>query len=105
MRAGKLDRRITIQRATETKDEFNNPVETWADVATVWAEARPMRGAERFQAQEIAGAAVMTFVLRYRADVTVRDRISYDGMTWAIRDVRKAGRRVATEIDCTARAE
>lgn len=105
MRAGKLDRRVTIRRATQTRDAFNNPVETWYDVATVWAQQRPNRGGERFTAQEIAGAAVTTFHLRFRVDVTVMDRIQYDGRDWNILDVREIGRRVVTEIDCTARAE
>lgn len=105
MRAGKLDRRVTIRRATETRDDFNNPVQTWADVATVWAQQRPNRGSERFTAQENAGAAVMTFHIRFRSDVTVKDRIQYDGREWDIADVREIGRRVVTEIDCTARAE
>lgn len=105
MRAGKLDRRVTIRRASVTYDAFNNPVETWADAATVWAQQRPNRGGERFTAQEIAGAAVMTFHIRHRSDVTVKDRIQYDGREWDIRDVREIGRRVVTEIDCTARAE
>lgn len=35
-KAGNLDRRITIQRATKINNEFNEPIETWADLATVW---------------------------------------------------------------------
>jgi SPP1 family predicted phage head-tail adaptor len=105
MRAGKLDRRVTIRRATVTYDAFNEPVQAWADVATVWAQQRPNRGGERFTAQEIAGAAVITFHIRHRSDVTVADRIQHDGREWDIRDVREIGRRVVTEIDCTARAE
>jgi SPP1 family predicted phage head-tail adaptor len=106
MRAGKLDRRLTIQRATIVlTPPFNEPVETWVDVATVWAQQRPNRGAERFSAQEINGEAVMTFHIRYRSDVTVKDRIRYEGRTWNILDVREVGRRVVTEIDAVAREE
>lgn len=105
MRAGKLDRRITIERATIARDSFNAPVETWAAVATVWAQQRPNRGAERFAVQEVAGAAVMTFHIRYRADLTVKDRIRYAGRLWNITDVRELGRRVGTEFDCVARAD
>lgn len=105
MRAGKLDRRVTIQRATTASNSFNEPIETWADVATVWGQQRPNRGNERFAAQEVAGSAVMTFQIRYRSDVTVKDRLSYDGRLWNILDVRELGRREATEIDAVARAE
>ena len=105
MRAGKLDRRIVIERAVISRDAFNAPVETWVPVATVWAQQRPNRGAERFAAQEVAGSAVMSFHLRYRKDITVKDRIRYQDRLWNITDVREIGRRVVTEIDCVARAE
>jgi SPP1 family predicted phage head-tail adaptor len=106
MRAGKLDRRITLQRAiVATPSAFNEPTPDWVDIATVWAQQRPNRGAERFSAQEINGQAVMTFHIRYRSDVTVQDRILYEGRLWNIVDVREIGRRVVTEIDVVARAE
>ena len=105
MRAGKLDRRITIQRATTIANARNEPIESWSDLATVWAQQRPNRGQERFAAQEIAGQAVMTFHIRYRADLKTTDRILYSGKLWNILDIREIGRRVVTEIDVVARAE
>jgi SPP1 family predicted phage head-tail adaptor len=105
MRAGKLDRRITIQRATTAANARNEQIETWSDLATVWAQQRPNRGQERFAAQEVAGQSVMTFHIRYRRDLTVKDRISYQGKVWDILDVREVGRNVVTEIDVVARAE
>ena len=104
MRAGKLDRRVTIQRATTAPNGFNEPVETWTDVATVWAQQRPNRGAERFSAQEINGQAVMTFHIRYRTDLRVSDRIIYGGRVWNVIDIREVGRRVVTEFDAVAEA-
>ena len=105
MRAGKLDRRITIQRSTTVNNAFNEPVKAWSDLATVGAQQRPNRGAERFTAKEIAGQSVMTFHIRYRADLTVGDRIVYEGRIWNIVDLREIGRRVVTEIDAVAEAE
>ncbi|WP_226578884.1 phage head closure protein [Acuticoccus sediminis] len=106
MRAGKLDRRVTLERLTDGgTDAFNVAIEEWAEVATVWAQARPNRGAERFTAAEVNGSAVMSFQIRYRSDVTVKDRLVYEGRVWNIVDVREVGRRVVTEIDATARAE
>jgi SPP1 family predicted phage head-tail adaptor len=107
MRAGKLDRRITIQRKSVTESGSGEPIETWADLATVWAQARPLRGDERFATRQLVGTAVMTFHIRYRGDlaITVKDRISYDGKLWDILDVREVGRHVVTEIDTKARAD
>jgi SPP1 family predicted phage head-tail adaptor len=105
MRAGKLDRRLTIQRVTTVPGPFNEPVETWTDVATVWAQERPDRGTERFSAQGLTAQVVMVFHIRYRADVTVEDRLLYKERTWNIIDVAELGRRVVTEIYAVARAE
>lgn len=107
MRAGKLDRRIIIERASVTALPSGEPVESWSPIATVWAQARPVRGDERFAARQLVGTAVMTFHMRYRADLalTVKDRIIYDGKTWDILDIREIGRRVVMEIDAKARAD
>lgn len=104
MRAGKLDRRITIQRSSVTYNDFNEPIKGWTDVATVWAQQRPNRGGERFTAQEIYGQSGMTFHIRYRADLRVDDRILYQGNVWNIVDIREVGRRVVTEFDVVAEA-
>ena len=80
MRAGKLDRRLTIRRFTEIgRTPLNEPIHDWVDVAAVWAQQRPQRGSERFAAAQINGTAVMTFHIRYRADVSVQTRLVYEG--------------------------
>jgi SPP1 family predicted phage head-tail adaptor len=50
--AGRLDRRISIESKTVVQDEFGQPVETWAELATVWAHKRDIRANERFRAQQ-----------------------------------------------------
>ncbi|WP_157014893.1 phage head closure protein [Mesorhizobium xinjiangense] len=105
MRAGKIDRRLTIRRFTVVgTNPLNEDIYDWADIATVWAQQRPNRGNERFAAQQIAGSAVMTFHIRYR-DVSVTDRLRYAGKEWNITDVREIGRGVVTEIDAVARQD
>jgi len=103
MRAGKMDRRVTLLKFEEIgRDALNTPIEDWVETATLWAQQRPERGAERFSAAQIAGAKVMTFHVRYRDDIGVKDRLSYEGQTFEITDVRELGRRVVSEIDCVA---
>lgn len=103
MRAGKMDRRVTLLKFGEIgRDALNTPIEGWVPAATVWAQQRPERGGERFSAAQIAGGRVMVFHLRYRADIGVKDRLSYEGQTFEISDVRELGRRVVSEIDCVA---
>lgn len=107
MRAGRLDRRIVIQKKTLTHDEWGEEVETWADLMTVWAQQQPDRGDERFAHQQLLGTAAMTFVIRARPDLalTVEHRISYHGRTWDITDVRELGRNQGLEVDAKARVD
>ena len=102
---GLLDRRVKIQALTTAADGAGQPVETWSDIATVWARVRPFRGGERFLARQVVGQAVTTFEIRHRAGVTILNRLVYAGRSWDIHDVREVGRREGLELDATARSE
>lgn len=108
MRAGTLDRRITIQRQTSTLSDSGDPVVVWADVATVYARKLENRGQERFTTQQIVGRAMKTFQFRWSAtvaEVTTKHRIVFDGRDHDITDVREIGRREGIEVDCFAPSE
>jgi SPP1 family predicted phage head-tail adaptor len=108
MRAGNLDRSIIIQAKTPTQNEFGEPVDVWAKIHTadtIPAAVRPLRGSESFTARQVVGKAVVTFRIRYRADVTTLNRIVYNGRDHDIHDVREVGRREGLEIDASARSE
>ena len=53
MRAGELNRRITLQIKTITYDTVNEPIETWTDFATVWAAVITTGGREFYAAQKL----------------------------------------------------
>lgn len=108
MRAGDLDRRVTIERFTTTRDDFNNPVPDWAVLATVSASVEHIRDAERWTAQEVGASATMRFQIRYSstvADLNAKDRLVYDGDTFDIVAVKEIGRRQGLEITAAARAD
>lgn len=103
MRAGKLDRRIRLERYNaDARNELNEIVPSWSLIAEVWAQQRPNRGAERFQSGQLSGQIVMTFHIRWRGDVMREDRIVYEGRAYNIKDLRELGRRSVLEIDCVA---
>jgi SPP1 family predicted phage head-tail adaptor len=106
-RSEDLDRRVAIQRKTVTESASGEPIETWAPLATVWAQILPDRGRERHATRQLIGTAVTMLRTRYRADLalTVQDRLVFDGKTWDIHDVREIGRHDFHEIDATARAD
>lgn len=103
MQAGRLDRRIRIEEATTSADSFGQPLETWALVAEVWAELAPLKGGERWMAQQVTAETTTRFRIRYRDDVTEKMRIVYDGAEYDIASVTEIGRREGLEIMATAK--
>lgn len=85
MKAGSLDRRITIQRKTTTESASGEPIHAWSNLvlrrpASMW----PVKGDERFtSAQEVAEEQI-EFRVRYSsnlADLTPKDRIIHPALT------------------------
>ncbi len=108
--AGFLDRRIIIERATVAPDDFNEPVETWSTLATVYANAADVSAGEGYRAQEVGAQISTRFTVRYStttATVTPTDRISFKGRIYNITEVReKTGTRNRwIEIDAAARSD
>lgn len=98
MRAGELDRKIVIERVTETQNAIGEPVASWATFATVWAAVKPVRGREYFAAQGMQAEADSVFRIRWLDGVTPKMRISYDGAVYDIQHVAELGRRAGLEL-------
>ena len=105
MRAGRMDKRITIQQVTETQDGYGDPADSWAAYKTVWAEVLEKRGREYFNNPETVAAAPAVFRIRYLAGVTRKMRISYDSETYDIESIAMIGRKEGLEIIATAIAD
>ena len=105
MRAGQLDRRITLRAPTATQDAAGQQIDTMSVVATVWANEFPLRGEEGFAAAQKYGEVTTRFRIRYLAGITVRHDLVYDGRTYDIKAVLPIGRRVGLELIACARAE
>lgn len=108
MDAARLDRRIALRRATVSANAFNEQVETWATLATVWAHVAPVSDGERLRAGQTLASKLNRFTIRYSATaatVDPRDRIQYEGRDYDIHAVKEVGRRQFLEITAAARAE
>jgi SPP1 family predicted phage head-tail adaptor len=106
--AGKMDRRITLERFTETVDQFNEPVKAWGVLATRAASYEPLSDGERFRAGETAANASARFVIRYGStvsDLNPKDRLTFGGVIYDIVRVKEIGRREGLEITANARAD
>ena len=105
MRAGELDRRVTIEYKTEAPDTSGQPIETWKTLFETWATVRPLRGDERYMSEQTVASADTQFRIRFRADITPLNRINYDGRIYDITGVIELGRTEGLEILGRTRAE
>jgi head-tail adaptor len=71
MRAGRLDRRIAVQRLTVTASGSGEPLETWTTIGGVarWASKSPVTGLERFGSQQLEAKEQVEFRLRWAGDL------------------------------------
>ena len=104
MKPGPLDRRVTIQRKTVVYDEYNSPVEAWANLATLSAQVIQQSGREFLSADQTQAERRVLFRLRWFDGVTVLDRVSYGGRLHNIQDVKELGRREGLELMTLAAA-
>lgn len=108
MQAGKLDRRITVRRAVVTQNAYNEDVETWSDLFTVWASYKPVSDAEQVKAAAVGASITARFQIRWSAQavsITPLDQLSFEGRAFNITGVKEIGRREGLEISAVARAE
>lgn len=110
MDAGRLDRRITIERYTSTAGSLNEEVRTWSELTTVWARRRDASDGEKVAANQVSAHLMTRFLVRHSSvtvTVTPNDRIVHDGGTWNILGVKQAdmGRNRYIEITATREAD
>lgn len=100
MRAGKLDRRITIERLTLTAGAapWDSPVEAWTTHKELPAQIVQASTEEFLRNYGEADEAIVIFRTRYVAGITNADRVVYQGRTHNIREVKEIGRRVGMEL-------
>lgn len=84
LNAGELDQRITVQTPASTVDALGQRTETWTDVATLWAQAQPLRGREFFAAGQVQSEAAVRFRIRYRTGIDGTMRVLWRGVPHAI---------------------
>jgi SPP1 family predicted phage head-tail adaptor len=87
MRAGRLRHRVTIQQLTigsPQQKPTGEPDAQWADVATVWADVRPLQGRALFLAQQVESRVDTEIEIRYRAGINAAMRVTHDGDVYDI---------------------
>ena len=91
--AGDLDKRVTLQVASESVDAggYGDPTPTWTDVKKIWANFNDGTSREFFRAQQVYPILTHLVTIRYRADVTVKHRLKYGTRVFNIAGVTNPG--------------
>ena len=105
VRAGLLDRRVTLKRRVETVDSSRQAVISYWPIATVWARVEPLGGREGFGQQQWVATGDVRFTIRWRGDVTPLHRVLHDGRVFDVMTVAEEGRREALLVVGRARTE
>lgn len=98
MKAGALDREITIEVATETVNAAGEVAQAWATFAECWAAVKPMTASERYKSDARHSARVSVFSVRYVAGVLPTMRIVYEGLNWRILGIAEVNRNEGLDI-------
>lgn len=75
MRAGRLNKRITIQSPATGQDATGEPTTGWTDVATVGASIVDVSGREYVAAGGLQNSAQTKITIRYRAGIVPSMRV------------------------------
>ena len=84
---GRLTHQVVIQGiGARTPDGGGGYATSYAEIAngTVWAEVRPLSGNERLRAMKTTANATHMVTIRYRNDVSAKNRILHDGRAFKI---------------------
>ena len=101
MRAGKLDRTITLDAHSEgTPDEYGTVTPGWSAFATVRAQLVSMTTDEFLRAYGELSESVVVFRTRYLDGVTTAHRVGYEGRQFDIKELKEIGRRKGLELRC-----
>lgn len=98
MRAGQLDRAITIQRSTSDIDELGNPAGTvWSNVATIRAQLVQASTEEFIRGYGASDETAIIFRTRF-IEIGLADRIVFNGANHNIKELKEIGRQRGLEI-------
>ena len=72
-----LDKQITLQGKTLTRDSFGGETITYTDLDTIWANIRTVSGREFYLAKTVNSEHTFEITIRYRTDTSTLRRVKY----------------------------
>jgi len=101
MRAGDLRHRITIERYTESQNDFGEVVESWSELLSTRASVRPISAKDIFTNSGLINETTHRVFMRYQEDIKPNDRVLYTGRIFDISSViNSEERNITIELLC-----
>lgn len=98
LNAGRMNRRIVIERVTETVKPSGSVSKVWTQLAMVWGEMIQQTATEFFTGYGEAETGTVVFRVRYRPGITTADRVNYQGQSYGIAEIKEIGNRAGLEL-------
>lgn len=83
MKAGRRNKKVTIQRTTPTRGDFGEEVEAWATLSQPFVNIKTISGGETIQGGQIDARSTHLISLR-KTDITPADRIMHGSRVFNI---------------------
>ena len=87
VQAGALNSRVTIKSPTATQDSAGQPIPTWAEVATVWANIRHLNGVESIKAGAESSVVKASIRIRRRPGIDASMRAYHGTSIYSIKAI------------------
>lgn len=100
MRAGRMDREITIEAYTSTVDDAGTPTKDWTEFATVRAQLLQQSTEEFLRSYGETDQTVAIFRIRWLEGLTTDHRVVYRGKAHNLREIKEIGRNKGLELRC-----
>jgi SPP1 family predicted phage head-tail adaptor len=91
MRAGRLDKLVSLQSRSATQDAYGEQLTTWTAIADVWASVEDMTGRQYFAAQAAQNPVQTKITIRKRAGVVPAMRVVHGSDIYDIESVLVQG--------------
>ncbi|RAI43985.1 phage head closure protein [Rhodoplanes roseus] len=100
MKAGTLDRTITVEGVTTAPSSTGAVAETWSTFATLRAQMVQASTEEFQRAYGASTETAIVFRTRYVEGVTLAHRVVYGGEVHNMKEIKEIGRRRGLELRC-----
>jgi head-tail adaptor len=97
--------RVSVQQPTETRGALGEILNTWEEVAEVWAGFWPGRGGESFVMRATSETKVREWAINFNPTLAIASKmrlVTRDGDIWNIRSFDVIGNKDFIRLTCEA---